>query len=232
MKLCRGWIIPVVMAGSVVGAHAQVPAPYEIDAPAYAVASDVGGPYAAIEVDPAAPRYGPTLLPPQEVYTLVRESGFSPLGAPRQRGLVYTISVINRDGEDGRLVINARNGRIVRFVPSYRAGDRLDEDLTASYGPVGPLPPPRIGDFRRGPPRPPALVPHVASRSTAVPLPREAPRPAEGRSPAEAKAPAPAVQQSAAVQKPVEPAASPAALTPPPPQIQPTQPMPQAQGLD
>jgi hypothetical protein len=28
------------------------------------------------------------LLPPQEVYTIVRESGFSPLGIPQQRGFV------------------------------------------------------------------------------------------------------------------------------------------------
>ncbi len=39
------------------------------------------------------------LLPPQEVYTVVRESGFSPLGMPRQRGFVYTIAVIDRGGE-------------------------------------------------------------------------------------------------------------------------------------
>ena len=85
------------------------------------------------------PRYGPSLLPPQEVYTVVRESGFSPLGIPQQRGLVYTISVIDSGGDDGRLVIDARTGRIIRFMPAYRMGDNFNEDLTATYGPVGPL---------------------------------------------------------------------------------------------
>ena len=68
------------------------------------------------------PGYGPTLLPPQEVYTVVRESGFSPLGIPRQRGLFYVIAVIDRRGDDGRLVIDARNGQIVRFVPAVPDG--------------------------------------------------------------------------------------------------------------
>ena len=76
-----------------------------------------------------APRYGPQLLPPHaKVYTVVRESGFSPLGIPQQRGLVYTIAVIDRGGDDGRLVIDARTGRIVRFMPAYRMGDNFDGD--------------------------------------------------------------------------------------------------------
>ena len=66
------------------------------------------------------------LLPPPEVYTVVRENGFSPLGIPRQRGFVYTISVIDRDGDDGRLVIDARTGRIIRFMPAYRMGDNIN----------------------------------------------------------------------------------------------------------
>ena len=68
------------------------------------------------------------LLPSTEVYTVLRENGFSPLGIPRLRGFVYTIAVIDRGGEDGRLVIDARNGRIIRFVPAYRMGDNFDEE--------------------------------------------------------------------------------------------------------
>ena len=68
----------------------------------------------------AVPGYGPRLLPPQEVYTVLRDTGFSPLGIPRLRGFVYTISVVDRRGGDGRLMIDARNGRIVRFVPASR----------------------------------------------------------------------------------------------------------------
>ncbi len=91
-----------------------------------------------------APGYGPRLLPPHEVYTVLRESGFSPLGIPLQRGFVYTISVIDRGGDDGRLVIDARTGRILRFLPANRMGDNFDDELTTTYGPPGPPPP--VGD--------------------------------------------------------------------------------------
>ena len=49
---------------------------------------------------------------------VLRENGFSPLGVPRLRGLFYSVSAIDRRGDDGRLVIDARDGRIVRFVPA------------------------------------------------------------------------------------------------------------------
>src|SRR3569833_1229517 len=67
--------------------------------------------------------YAPALLPIQEVYAIIRDHGFSPLGQPRQRGYTYVISVLDREGEDGRLVIDARSGRIVRFVPAFQSGD-------------------------------------------------------------------------------------------------------------
>ena len=66
---------------------------------------------------------GPTLLPPTRGLHHHPRSGFSPLGIPRQRGFVYTIAVIDRGGEDGRLVIDARTGRIIRFMPAHRMGD-------------------------------------------------------------------------------------------------------------
>ena len=58
---------------------------------------------------------------------VLREAGFSPLGSPHLRGMVYTIGVIGRRGEDGQLVIDARNGRIVRFTPAGRLGGNFDE---------------------------------------------------------------------------------------------------------
>src|SRR3954451_375112 len=80
-------------------------------------ASDFVEPYAAIQPQLPPPRYARVLLPPQEVYTVLRESGFSPLGAPRLRGNVWSIAAISRDGEDGRLLIDAVNGRILSFIP-------------------------------------------------------------------------------------------------------------------
>ena len=194
MKLITGWIMSAGLVLAGMAANAQVLAPSGAGRSHYTVVSDVGGPYAAMPREAPMPGYGPTLLPPTEVYTILRESGFSPLGIPQRRGFVYTISVIDRGGDDGRLVIDARNGRIVRFMPAYRMGDNLNQDLTTIYGPVGPgqgpLPP---VSHVRGPPRPPLAVPRVASRNLAVPMPKaSAPHPGEPAPLAARPAPEPA----------------------------------------
>jgi hypothetical protein len=243
MKLFTGWVISAGLVLTAATAHAQGAAPTGTGG-SYTAVSDVDGPYAA--VPPEAPvrsyGYGPTLLPPREVYTVVRENGFSPLGIPRQRGLIYVISVIDRGGDDGRLVIDARNGRIIRFMPAYRLGSNSNEDVPATYGPSRPLPP--ISNSE-GVPRPPASVPKVASRTPLVPMPKASPPRADEVKPlavkpsSEKPAPGPA-QQSAAVQiKPAEAppapqAAAPATVEAKPatPQIQPTQEMPKVQGLE
>jgi hypothetical protein len=219
MKLFTGWAVSAGLVFVAAAANAQVLAPTGIG-PATRV-SDVGAPYAALP-----PGYGPRLLPPAEVHAIAREAGFAPIGIPQQRGLVYTISVINNAGDDGKLVIDARSGRIIRFIPAYRMGDNFNGDLDVAYGAVGPLPPPTNSSYRRAP-RPPLPIPHVASRS-APPLPKAPPHAARPDT-------APA-QQSAATAKPAEPQASPPSPTvgvaKPAVQIQPTQEMPKAQGLD
>jgi hypothetical protein len=216
---------------------------------AYIAVSDFEGPYGPpAAVPPPPPRYGygygyeergpapAALLPATEVYAVLRDNGFSPLGIPRLRGAVYTIAVIDRRGDDGRLVIDARDGRILRFMPAvdaYGMAPPHEEPAVAPYGPQSALPPPTV--VRGGPPRPPASIPHVASR--AVPLPKAAPprgeAPVAAAKPAEPAPQAPA-QQAAAVQaKPAE-AAPPATVgqAKPVPTILPTQEMPAAQGLD
>ncbi|MBB4363555.1 hypothetical protein GGD65_004600 [Bradyrhizobium sp. CIR18] len=263
MKFFTGCVAAATLALAMSAGHgqvlAQVPA-NGIARGAIIPASDFDGPYAPPEAaPPPPPRYGqgygygygyeergPALLPSTEVYAVLRENGFSPLGIPRLRGSVYTIAVIDRRGDDGRLVINARDGRIIRFMPAadaYGMAPAYDERAASPYGPQSALPPPTV--IRGGPPRPPALIPHVASR--AVPLPRAAPRrgetPVAVAKPAEpvtqqAQAPqAQAPQQTAAAQaKPAE--AAPQAIAPtvgqakPAPTILPTQEMPAAQGLD
>jgi hypothetical protein len=235
MKLFTG---SIVSAGLVVtaaaAANAQVLAPYQARSP-YAVVSDFEGPYAAMPPDAPVPRYGygPTLLPPREVYTVLRDGGFSPRGAPQLRGVVYTIAVTDRGGSDGRLVIDARNGQILRFVPADRMGDNRNQDMTVTDGPAGALP--AVRQIRSGP-RPPASIPHVASRTPPVPLPRATPPHAGEAQPPAAKPDSELVQQSAVQPKPADvpssmPAAA-AAAKPAPPQILPTQEMPKVQGLD
>jgi hypothetical protein len=176
---------------------------------------------------------GPTLLPQTEVYTVVREAGLSPLGIPNLRGFIYTIAVIDRSGNSGRLVIDARNGRVLRLVSAHGMGDNFSDDPAVIYGPPGTLPSPT--DVR-GAPRPPRNVPHVASRT--VPVPKANPlaaKPAAGPEPV----PAPPPQQSAAAppksadaQPPQPPAVTTGAAAKPAPTIAPTQDMPKVQGLE
>ncbi|MGY3479044.1 hypothetical protein [Bradyrhizobium ottawaense] len=263
MKFFTGCVAAATLALAMSAGHgqvlAQVPAKGIAGGAAIAV-SDFDGPYASPEAaPPLPPRYGqgygpghgyeergPALLPSTEVYAVLRENGFSPLGIPRLRGSVYTIAVIDRRGDDGRLVIDARDGRIIRFMPAadaYGMAPAYDERAASPYGPQSALPPPTV--IRSGPPRPPASIPHVASRT--VPLPRAAPprseTPVAAAKPAEpvtqqAQAPqAQAPQQTAAAQaKPAE--ATPQTVAPtvgqakPSATILPTREMPAAQGLD
>lgn len=192
---------------------------------------------------PYAPAYAPAaLVPPHEVYTIIREAGFSPLGVPQQRGFIYTIAVIDRGGEDGRLVIDARSGRILRFVPAWQHGASYEGARNSAYGPPGPLPPTaHLGNAQR----PPAAVPKVASRG--VPMPKPSPlasKPVVESAKPVVEAPKPAAepssQQAAAVQaKPVDTAPATTATigqapaeAKPAPAILPTQDMPKPQGLE
>jgi hypothetical protein len=237
MKLFTTWVVSAGLVLAATAADAQVLTPRGAGSAGYAAVSDVDGPYAAVPEGAPVPGYGPTLLPAPEVYTVLRENGFSPLGAPQLRGVVYTIAVIDRRGGDGRLVIDARNGRIVRFMPAYRRGGNLNDDLSMTDGPVGPLPP--ISQVR-GAPRPPLSIPRVASRTPSPPMPKASPPRATEPAPLAAQPAPEPVQRSAATQpKPADAqAAVPAAAAPaaveakPAPQIQPTQAMPKAQGLD
>ncbi len=105
MKYLLGWAASLGMAVTAAAAQAQSLPPMKSDLPPFVHISDVGGPYAAIppSYGDGYARFAPPILPPREIYAILRESGFSPLGAPRQRGLVYTVSAIDRDGEDGRM---------------------------------------------------------------------------------------------------------------------------------
>jgi hypothetical protein len=256
MKFFTGWLLAAGLALATTAAQAQVPAPYEAGRSPYSSVSDIGAPYYAPPPQYPGPRYGPgygqgpMLLPPTEVYTVVRESGFSPLGIPQQRGYVYTISVIDRGGDDGRLIIDARTGRVLRFIPAHRIGERFNDDLTMNYGPPGPLPPTHV----RGGPRPPKSIPHVASRTVPVPKPsplaaarpaavEPAGKPVAAVEPAAVAKPAAAaepIQQSASVQPKAAEAQTPPAVAvttgavqaKPVSPIAPTQDMPKVQGLE
>jgi hypothetical protein len=271
MKAFKRWTISVGLLLAATAANAQGAAPQDSSQPRSLAASDFSGPYADAPPRMAVPapaygrqvygpqgygpqggpgpsEYGAPLMPPTEVYGVLRENGFSPLGAPRLRGLFYSISAINRRGDDGRLVIDARDGRIVRFVPADRFGglggyggyggtseSYYGAAPRPSYGPLEPM-----TRLEGPPPRPPgALTPKIASRMPqSVPTPKAAPfRPANEKADRLAPAPAPVQKSAAVVQaKPADvapaPSASPAEVKPPAPAIQATQPMPKMQGLE
>lgn len=236
----------VLLAGS---AQAQGPG-------RYVAASDVEAPYVVgprVVVPPpyeAGPRYGygPSLLPSTEVYAVLRDNGFSPLGIPRLRGFVYTIAALDRDGSGGRLVIDARDGRILRFMPRRWGSDNFYDEQSALPRPVpGPLgaPPPKAQAPQAQAPQAQAPQAHgpdqaaarpsrpaqVASRT--VPVPKASPIAAK---PAPA-APAPVQQAAAPAPKAADPqtaapAPAEAAAAKPAPSIAPTEEMPKAQGLE
>ncbi|WP_315721892.1 MULTISPECIES: hypothetical protein [unclassified Bradyrhizobium] len=180
--------------------------------------------------------YAPAFLPVHEVYAILRDNGFSPLGAPRQRGNVYVVAVLDRQGEDGKLVVDARSGRIIRFVPAFQWGDDYERMRyePAPRGGLDRLPPPTVirADPRLVPPAAPRVanampaqlpkVPTPAARPVAPPPQTAAlnPKPAEAARPAAPK-PAdikPAETKPAEVKpaetKPVEAKADPKADAP------------------
>jgi hypothetical protein len=275
MKLSAGWAVSAVLVVAATAANAQAPRPYTGSA-RYQAASDVDGPYVGgpppgpapgyygpppAYGPPAAygppPGYGPSILPVQEVYAVLRDNGFSPLGAPFQRGLTYVIAVMDRGGEDGRLVIDARNGRIIRFTPAFRWSNGYYGDRSGYYGDRY-APPPPYGPPGALPPmapisgaaRPTVSAPHMASRGVPLPqpkpsvagkLPEVAPqksaavvtKPEASPAPKPAAAAAPSAAAQAAV--PLTPAQAATVLAPeskPAPTIAPTQAMPKVQGLE
>ena len=183
------------------------------------------GPYAAMpppRVYVPGSRYGdgyaPAVLPPHEIYAILREAGFSPLGAPQQRGLFYTIAAVDRRGEDGRMVIDARSGRILRFMPAYQMGDRMNQEVVARYGPEAAMP--ELPQYRRPPfdpkaaantpPAAPASKQKVASQTATVPLPKAPPAKAVATPAKPVAVEKPPVIDKPIAEKPAEPAATPA----------------------
>jgi hypothetical protein len=251
MRLLAGWAAGCCLALAATAAVAQGAGPYGSP---YARSSDFDDPY----YTPMAPRGplsrgdGMALVPPHEVFAAMREAGFMPTGVPRLRGFTYVINAIDRRGGDGRLVVDARTGEIVNFVPSEGYEEGMSGPPNGPYGPRGAAaPPPPPMPAASNVPRPPAAIPRVASRT----VPQPQPRPAAAAARPEAAPPASqaAVRPEAIPQAPQQPATSeakPAAVTaaaaPPPAaptvgqarpapqasQILPTQPMPEAQGLE
>ena len=100
-------------------------------------ASRPGGAYASAvsDIDDAA-------VPPREAIRMLRSTGYTVLSRPRPAGAVlYSIAVITPRGDDGRIYMDVRDGRLVRFVPGYSLTPRTDEGIELAYNPPSPPPP-------------------------------------------------------------------------------------------
>ena len=250
MKLLAGCVVSagLVLAGFSANAQMlgpQTPGSHGAGQSPYQNVSDFDEPYGG--VPPAPPPYGappparygappayapprvpygyePALMPPHEVYAVLRENGFLPLGIPRRQGLTYQIAAMDPDGEDGHLVIDGRNGRILRFMPASPWGLPHASELSGPYGAQAAMPPPTAV---RGL-RPPAPIPNVANRDVGSrPVPLPAPKPTETA----AAQPRPQPHVSAAAPPPVATGTI-VDAKPPQPVVKPTQDMPPVQGLE
>lgn len=224
--MTMGRLAPIAVLMMASPALAQVPAPG---------ADRNGGAYASTvsDIDDAA-------VPPREAIRMLRSTGYTVLSRPRPAGAVlYSIAVITPRGDDGRIYMDIRDGRLVRFVPGYALTLRTDEDMDLAYNP--PSPPPSAA------PRKPATsaAPKTASRppaSTTTGTAPSATKQAAPRIPEAKPAETKPAQASPARPAPVAAAATPAPQTQgvavkpaeakPPVVLQPTQDMPAVLGLE
>ena len=194
------------------------------------------GPYAAAPADAVDPLW----VPPRAVMRMLRSTGYEILSQPRLRGVLYSIAVVRPDGEDGRLFMDARDGRLVRFVPGFALSSRTEEDVELAYNPpssppnLRPTPPPGSPPVA-SPRKPPLSAPKTASRTPATtgvapnsdrlqgaPKAPPAPKPTEPTA-------APPPQTQAVATRPANPKPADAK---PPVVLQPTQELPAVLGLE
>lgn len=133
-----GWskvlkISPVVACLSVTPAMAQ------------RLAVDSGPPPVVLEHSDAQaalvqPLGDPTWVPPREVVRMLRSVGYDVLSRPRLRGPIFSVIVVSPRGEDGRIFVDARDGRLLRFVAGYALTGRTEEEIGLAYNPPGPPP--------------------------------------------------------------------------------------------
>lgn len=200
------------------------------------------GPYAAI---PSVRRTRPVdarpMLSPTQVVTILRTRGYSPLGPITQRGWVYTVAALDGNGDDGRLIVDARTGSVMRFIPAMEVDEQLRDRMAMAYGP----PPPAdvryvmrrgaLMDLRHAP-RPSVSVPTPARRPASKTASKPASPVPHGTAPAKQTAAAPAAEKTAdnkAAATTVGAAARPSSASAPSTlKLWPTQAMPEVQTLE
>jgi hypothetical protein len=82
---------------------------------------------AAAEPVRLAQRFAADVIPPYEVFTIIRSAGLRPLGRPHYRGRFYVVHAVAPRGEEVRVVVDAYAARVVSIRP-------LDRYATPEYG--------------------------------------------------------------------------------------------------
>ena len=135
----------------------------------------------------------PGAMPPYEILTMLRSTGFDPIGQPVRRGPNYVLRAIDDNDREVNLVINARSGDILSVTPIQTAS-RMPPPPGVGMGPYermlpGYIPPGGRGSYSLpdtdddddapprgygyGAPRPPSAMPGPLPRSSnAAPPPR------------------------------------------------------------
>jgi len=142
----------------------------------------------ALSAPAVAQGFEPGTLPPHEILSMLRSSGFDPVGRPVRRGPNYLLHAVDRNDREVSLVISARSGDILSVTPLQTAS-RMPPSGSVTMGPYERVPPGFVppGSYRAGAPaaggeeappppgygvRPPAPIPGALPRSSsAAPLP-------------------------------------------------------------
>ena len=92
----------------------------------------------------------PGAMPPYEILTMLRSTGFDPIGQPVRRGPNYVLRAIDDNDREVNLVINARSGDILSVTPIETASRDAPAAGGVSMGPYERMPPGYIPPGGRG----------------------------------------------------------------------------------
>jgi len=142
------------------------------------------------------------ILPPYEVAAIVRSTGPEPLGRPVRQGQAYAVRAVDEAGEEVRVIVDARLGRVVKVIPLMEPRYAMPLLRPPAFGrpprPVAMVPDggiegpefngPGVGGLAAGRP---AGAPHEPPAPAGPPLPRPRPKVASTVSPPTGGAAAP-----------------------------------------
>jgi hypothetical protein len=122
-----------------------------------------------------AQRFAADVIPPYEVFTVIRSMGLRPLGRPHYRGRFYVVHAVDPRGEEVRVVVDAYAARVVSVRPLDR---RAATDDPRVYRHYDSGPPPAAGPrvIERDPRYvPPAPVPPAGASDPRYSAPQAVP---------------------------------------------------------